>query len=281
LLPGGPWEMAGQVTASASGNIKGDAIVARGEVHIRDGHAKDGAGRVDVDGMEVDLVIDDIWEIKTQPGTLKVKEARSGKLALRDANVEFAFDGADKIRVSRASLQALGGVVTTKPFSYYPNLRELEVTVSAEGIQIADVLALTEDLPAQASGRVDGSLPLRIDDSGVRLGTGWLELKDHSTAEVQLNAQGLLTSGVAKNSPSFSVLNKIESGLLQLRVTELRLDIRPPNSPPGRSAQLRIKGEPTDPTVKAPVSLDLNVNGPIESLINLGLNNKLSLGTNP
>ncbi|WP_438483247.1 intermembrane phospholipid transport protein YdbH family protein [Oleiharenicola lentus] len=281
LLPGGPWEMDGKLTASAQGRVKGSEIKTQGEVHIRDGRAKDGVGRVDASGIEVDLALNDIWEIKTQPGSLRVKEVRSGKLALRDANVEFAFDGAEKISVTKASLQTLGGSVAAEPFRYFPNLRELEVTVSVDGISVEEVMALTEDLPAQASGRVSGSLPLRVDASGVRLGTGWLELKKDAPAEVRFNAKGLLTSGTSKNSPSYSVLNKIESGLLRLRLSELRLDIRPPNSPPGRSAQLRIKGEPVDPSVKAPVSLDLNVNGPIESLLNLGLNTQFGLGTKP
>lgn len=281
LLPGGPWKMAGTVRASANGRVKDGKVESRGEFHLIDGRASDGEGRIDAEGIQVDLVIDDIWEVKTQPGTLRVKEARSGKLALRDADVEFALDTAEKIVVSRATLKALGGTVTTEPFKYFPNLRELEVTVAVDAISVEEVMALTDDLPAQASGRLNGQLPLRIDDTGVRLGTGWLELKAGAPAEVQFNARGLLTSGVGRNSPSYAVLNKIETGLLRLRVTEMRLDIRPPNAPLGRSAQLRIKGEPTDPEVKAPVNLDLNVNGPIESLLNLGLNNQLSLGTKP
>lgn len=281
LLPGGPWEMGGQVTASAHGQIKGKEIATQAVFALREGRAKDAAGRVDATGIQVDLVIDDVWAVKTRPGTLRIQEVRSGKLALFNADVEFALETAEKIVVSRATLQALGGNVTTEPFNYFPNLRELEVTVSVDDISVEQVMALTEDLPATASGRVKGYLPLSIDDTGVRLGTGWLEMKQDTAAEVQLHARGLLTGGVSKNSPSYAVLNKIESGLLRLRMTELRLDIRPPNAPPGRSAQLRIKGEPTDPEVKAPVNLDLNVNGPIESLINLSLKNDLKLGTKP
>jgi hypothetical protein len=117
---------------------------------------------------------------------------------------------------------------------------------------------------------------VRIDDSGIRLGTGWLELKPGVYAELQLQATGLLTGNVAQNNPSYGVLKKVESGLLKLKIDELRLDIRPPNAPPGRSAQLRIYGSPVDPSIKAPVILDLNVNGPLEKLLNLGLDSRLS-----
>ena len=124
-------------------------------------------------------------------------------------------------------------------------------------------------------------LPLRIDAAGLRLGTGWLQLKPGVHAEIQFNTSGLLTRGVSPGNPSYAVLKKVESGLLKLKINELRLDIRPPNAPPGRSAQLHIAGEPVDPDVKAPVVLDLNVNGPLEQLINLGLDSRVSFGSKP
>jgi len=123
---------------------------------------------------------------------------------------------------------------------------------------------------------VSGRFPIRVDDSGLRFGTGWLALTPGVYAELQLEAGGLLTNGVAAGSPSYSILKRIEAGLLKLRISELRLDIRPPAAPPGRSAQLHIAGSPVDPTVKAPVVLDLNVNGPLEKLLNLGMDSRVS-----
>ena len=142
-------------------------------------------------------------------------------------------------------------------------------------------MALTKDLPAKVSGRVDGRLPLRIDDGGLRLGTGWLALKPGVYAQIQFAATGLLTSGLPAKDPRYPVLKKIESGLLQLKVGELRLDIRPPNVPAGRTAQLHVVGEPVDPEVKAPVTLDLNVNGPLERLLNMGMDSRVNFVGKP
>jgi hypothetical protein len=175
----------------------------------------------------------------------------------------------------------LGGLVTAEPFVLVPSEAALDAVLLADGISIEEVMALTEDLPAKASGRVNGRLPVRIDEDGLRFGTGWLALKPGFPAEIAFNTKGLLTGGVAPGSPRHAVLQKIESGLLKLRIGELRLDIRPPNVPAGRSAQLHLKGEPVDPEVKAPVMLDLNVNGPLEKLINMGLDSRLSIGTKP
>lgn len=281
VLPGGTWEMDGKFTADASGRLVGKKLALVGNVHLREGRLANSERHVTAEGIEADLEFTDLAKLMTKPGSLRVRELRPGQLALRDIKAEFTIVNTNQIGVAKASLQTLGGRVSMEPFNYFPSQRDLETVVLVEGISIAEVMGLTQDLPAKATGRVNGRFPIRIDDSGLRLGTGWLQLMPGVHADIQFNTSGLLTSGVSTKNPSYAVLKKIESGLLQLKISELRLDIRPPDAPPGRSAQLHIAGEPVDPTVKAPVILDLNVNGPLEKLINLGLDSRLSFGSKP
>lgn len=281
LLPGGKWELAGKFTGSAEGRLAGKELTTNGTVRLREGRAANPQGTITAEGIEADLEFTDFAEVVTKPGALRIREVRTGQLALRDLAAEVALAGTNKLAVSRLSFQALGGTVATEAFNYFPSLRELETVVLVDGINVEEVMALTRDLPARAKGRVNGRFPIRLDDSGVRLGTGWLQLKPGVYAEIQFNATGLLTGGASPSTPSYAVLKKVESGLLKLKISELRLDIRPPNAPAGRSAQLHLVGEPVDPDVKAPVILDLNVNGPLEKLINLGLDSRLSFGSKP
>ena len=281
LLPGGKWELEGKFSGSAEGRLAGKKLATSGTVRLREGRAVNPERAVLAEGIEADLEFTDFAQVVTKPGTLRIRELRAGQLVLRELEAELALGSADKVSVNRASFQALGGTVAVEPTNYFFSRRELETVVLVEGIDIEQVMALTQSLPARATGRVNGRFPVRIDDGGLRLGTGWLQLKPGVYGEIQFNANGLLTGGASPNSPSYAVLKKVESGLLKLKINELRLDIRPPNAPPGRSAQLHLAGEPVDPDVKAPVVLDLNVNGPLEKLINLGLDSRLSFGSKP
>lgn len=281
LIPGGAWELEGKFAASAEGRLAGKKLTTTGTVRLREGRASNPALAVAAEGIEADLEFTDFAQFTSKPGSLRIREVRTGQLVLQDLDSVLAFAGPNKVAVSQATFRALGGTVAVEAFNYFLSLRELETVVRVEGVDVAQVMALTKDLPAKAVGHVNGRFPIRIDDSGLRLGTGWLELKPGVYAEIQLNANGLLTGGASPGSPSYAVLKKVESGLLKLRITELRLDIRPPNAPPGRSAQLHLVGEPVDPEVKAPVILDLNVNGPLERLINLGLDSRVSFGSKP
>ncbi len=271
----GSWQTEGRITGEAKGRRVGKTLTASGSVHLREGRIRYDAKDLTAEGIEADLEFTDFEKVLTKPGTVNVQEIRVGKFPLREISAKLALAGSEKIAVSALSLKALGGTASTEPFTFFPNRHELDAVVLVEGIRIEEVMGLTKDLPAKASGQVNGHFPLLVDGSGVRLGTGWLELKRGVYAELQLQAEGLLTGNVSQKSSSYAVLKQVESGLLKLKIDELRLDIRPPDAPPGRSAQLRISGSPVDPNVKAPVTLDLNVNGPLEKLLNLGLDSRL------
>lgn len=87
------------------------------------------------------------------------------------------------------------------------------------------------------------------------------------------------TRGMNTGSPAYAVLSKIEGGILELRLDALDFKIHPPGAPEGRSAQLHLSGLPVDQSVKAPVSLDVNVNGPVERLLDLGLDSRMHIGS--
>jgi hypothetical protein len=280
-LPASDWVAQGRLTGTADGRWADGKLQATARAQLRDAQVENTPKGITATGVEADIDITDVAKFATKPATLRVRAVQAGQLQLRDLEFQFHFESPDEVAVAKATLATLGGTVAAEPFRYRFSRGEIDAVVLIEGVRVEEVMALTPALPAQATGRVNGRFPLHLGPDGFLFGTGWLQLKPGAYAEIQFNAAGLLTGGAAPNSPSYAVLKKVESGLLKLKVNELRLDIRPPNVPAGRSAQLHIAGEPVDPQVKAPVVLDLNVNGPLEKLINFGLDSRLSFGSKP
>ena len=278
LLPGGNWKLAGRLGGELTGGYDGRAWSVGGHVRLEAGEFGNEARHFAARGVEADIAFGNFLRLQSKTGTLRARELTSGDFVANDLDVALAFAGRDRIDVSRATLRALGGTLAAEPFSLAPSRDELEATMVADGLDVAAILARAGDVPAQAVGRVGGRLPIRIDQAGLRLGTGWLELKKGVRAEVQLKAVGLLTGGVPRSNPGYNLLTRVESGLLRLQMTELRLDVHPPDAPAGRTAQLHLAGEPIDPGVKMPITLDLKINGPLERVINLGLDRRVSFG---
>ncbi|MDP1580441.1 MAG: YdbH domain-containing protein, partial [Candidatus Didemnitutus sp.] len=278
-LPGGVWQMEGKVSATAAGSYAAEQVSARAQVQLREGRFVHPEGMPVASGVTAEFNFIDAVALISEPGVVRVREIDAGEIKATNFEAEIALAGADELRVSRVTMEAMGGRVAVEPFVLFPQRDDIEATLLVDGLVVEQLLALTKDLPAKATGRVDGRLPVHYNSSGVRLGTGWLELKRGAPAELQFNSYGLLTAGVAPKHPSYATLKKIETGLLRLKLTELRLDIRPPQSPAGRSATLRVAGVPVDPELQAPVHLDLNVNGPIEHLLNLGMDSRIKFAT--
>jgi len=279
VLPLGPWTMEGRLTGGVNGTYAEQKLTVGGKMQLNEGALKNSAGSLMAEGIEADFDFLDLIHLQSNPGTLRIHEFRAGAIAAEDLAAEVAFLSADHLAINRMALKIFGGSMTAEPFKLILGQQELEAVVLADNLDVEKILALANNVPAKGSGRVDGRLPIRIDEHGLRLGTGWLELKKGVHAELQLDEAGLITSGMSPNSTSYVVMKRIENGLLRLKLGVLRLDVRPPDVSRGQSARLHLEGEPVDPSVKAPVILDVNVNGPLEQLLNFGLKDNLSFGT--
>ena len=253
LLPGGPWELAGQLTGRVEGRMLQKKITATGAVQWREGKAASRQRAILGEGIEAHLEFTGLAPISTKPGNLRIRELRTGRLVLRGLESGLALRGANKIAVSHASFQALGGTVAMEPFDYFPALRELETAVRVDGASLVEVMELTRDLPAMVTGRLNGRFPIRVDDRGLRFGPGSLELKPGVPARLEFTA----------------------GNRRKLQLTELHLAIRPPGAPPGCSAQLHLVGVPEDREGIAPIVLDVNVTGPLERYLHLDLESPL------
>jgi len=270
-LPDGPWELAGELTGKAAGSYRGEELSGKGDFQLHDGRVANAGYELVAEGIEADLPSVDLGTMVARKITVRARELTVAKIAAAELAAEFTAATAEQIEVAALSTRTMGGMLRLEPFTYRFADPAVEVVVLAEAIRAEQLMALTDDIPARVSGPLSGRLPVRYEGNQLRLGTGWLGLVVGSSLELQFQTEGLLTAGTSPQSANYAVLKRVEDGLLKLKVTELRLDVRPAGAPESRTAQLRIVGAPVDPQIKAPVTLDLNVNGPIESLLNLGL----------
>ncbi|OHE84703.1 MAG: hypothetical protein A3G75_04970 [Verrucomicrobia bacterium RIFCSPLOWO2_12_FULL_64_8] len=273
------WRLEGRVEATAEGRVSPARSTTSGTLKVQDGALTSATQPDGISGLNADLEFADLAGLATAPAQrLHIAEARFANLTGRDLDVRFQLKGADLVEVSSLTVNTLGGTIAVEPFQFVPSANEFAATLRAEQLSVEELLKLAPDVPAKASGRVDGCVPLSVNRDGVRFGAGWIGLSPGATAEVRFNAQGLLTSGMRPGRPDYAIMSKIEGGILQLRLAELRFDIHPPDAPAERSARLHLAGTPVDPAVKAPVTLDINVNGPVERLLDFGLSSRVSLG---
>lgn len=130
---------------------------------------------------------------------------------------------------------------------------------------------------SEARGRLDGELAATWSAAdGLQLGAGWLGLSEGQGASVRLaSAPGLITGQLGASNPAFGPLQRVELGRTVLDVSLLRASFTPKGDVNGRTASLRLHAEPIDPQLKAPLVIDVNVAGPLDQLIKLGMDGRV------
>jgi hypothetical protein len=264
LLPGGPWTLGGRLTGTAEGHVTGRRFAATARVSLREGRMRAATRDVTANGAEADIEFSDLWKFRTKSGQLRVQELRAGRLSLREVTADFGLWGAQTIAVNGAAFSALGGRAEVDPFKYYLNQREAAVSLRVENLEMSRILELAPGAGVTASGRVSGILPLQIQSTGVRLDAGHLALSAPA-GELEYNAATLLRSGATISDGSLAVLKAAGSKPVRLRLDGMRLDIRQPDIPLGCSARAHVTGQTDD----GPVEFDFNVNGAIESYLDV------------
>jgi hypothetical protein len=272
------FELDGVVTGDAHGRMEKAALTGTATLHLRDGSVRNQEKGVSAEGIVGDLVFPNLPKLVSAPNQiLRVSKAQVGTVSLQEGSVVLQIVSEGVVTVTAASVRAFGGRLSTEPFAVDLAKTDYAVTILADGVEIADVLALFPDSPVKASGEMDGRIPVRFDDTGLHFGQGWAGLKSHQATSVLFNSAGLLTSRISPKNPAYATLQKIETGRARLKVEEFHVDLHPADAPGDRSARLRIVGRPEEPgTDLGALTLEININGPLEDLINWGLKTEIS-----
>ncbi len=272
--------MQGSVRVEGEGTIRDGALAGRARLLVRDGRIEDPVRKLLLTGIAFDLTIEDIAERRSAPRqSLTWMSGHYDAITFGRGHVDFTVSG-EQVQVDEASLEVFGGEVVLAAFAFSTVQREASVVARVIGIDVSHLLPLLPDVLASARGRVDGSVTLHRTKAGVQIGGGSLALRAGETVDLRLApTPGLLSSSLPETVLKYYPgLGKIETGEVPLRAERLEVAFTPGGDAQGRTAVVRIVGGPVDPNLRAPVDLNVNVRGPLESLIKFGTDSRLRFG---
>ncbi|MDD2763316.1 MAG: YdbH domain-containing protein [Opitutaceae bacterium] len=272
------WTVGGKVLASGQGSLTDGRFAGQLNLALHDGVLDNVDRKISLGGIEGEVVLADAVNFVTKPASwMKIRETRVGDVLLRDAAVRFHLKNLHEACIESAEVTAFGGKVSVEPFVFDPAVIDYPITLRCEGIRVEEILALFPTVRAKATGLADGRVPIHYQATGLSLDHGWVALRTAEPGTLHIDQPGLLTGNLSPQNAAYPTLKAIETGMLNLRLIELHAEIYPLNAPANRSVQIRIAGEPLDANIKAPVSFEVNVNGPVEKLINWGVDSRLKL----
>lgn len=254
-------------------------------VVIRDATVRDtSAGwRLDGVGLDARFAIDLAAATirSAAPLTLTVKTITTSRFGARNLTVDGELKDGKTFALRSAQLEIAGGEMSAAPCTVDLTPFAIAVDLTLNRIGLQDVAALVPNALVSAYGRVDGVVHLSWSTaSGFELGQGHLVLRSDAPAEVTLKpAPGLFTARMNEWVVRWILpaLRRAELGQVPIEAKSLDIAFSPIPDAEGRTAVIHLTGSPKGKQ-RIPIEMDTNVHGPLQTFIDLGTKQGVSLG---
>ncbi len=232
--------------------------------------------------------------------SLTFTEANFSGIAARMGHVDFAVTENREIHIKTARVDVLGGTVDLRDESLPLEAilsGDASAAVHLSNLNLKEISALLPDVIAEARGRVSGEIRIGWKPGeGFRLGNGRFQIERPESVEIRFTPQpGFLTAHTPERltllpswtgplqkwfsprNPAYETLRQIEMGLMSLQVETLSAEVHPEGDALGRSATVRISARPAVASAVDRIDFEVNVSGPLDEVIKLGMNQKISI----
>ena len=295
----------GKVTFAGAGTLRQGQVIGQVKVvwqggalrHAEQGWSLEGVAfqgefAIDVAGARLESV---------NPFELTVGTVSTKRFGARNFSMSALLNERRALSVTAARVEVAGGEVTVDPceIPLSPPTVNALLRISRVGLQDIVLLVPTAGL-ADARGRIDGEVRIKWNAAlGVQLGVGRLAISDDEPAIVRMTpSPGLLTARVPQYfdllpawlgpvarwarpvNPAYGNMQNIELGQSDLKVKTLDILLTPDGDEQGRSATVRLVAQPSQPgSAVKEVAFDVNVSGPLNAVLKLGIDRGFTLGT--
>ncbi len=264
--------LSGQLAATARVDwVRGQApqwqaelAVTNGEVRVEDEQGWQ------IDGLATRLSAGGATGRYLPPVTTRFAHATLAGQVLDGGSVRWQWLG-DELLVERAELAWCGGWVQLYAVRIDPRHPDLDFVLYLDRLEAGRLLEVIKLLKGSATGHLYGRMPLRVQRGRVMLSDGFLFALPGERGNLQLSDTRVFDEYLARSGLPSAVRKQISASLRNLDYHVLRFDLSAGGAPEAR-LNIKIEGQSAADRKLPPVSLDMRVNGPLEALLNFGLN---------
>lgn len=266
------WKVRGGVALAGRNRFAANRWELGADIVLRDVALGKRDGTLASDGIKGRIAFDSLTSLATVPDQkLAVHSLKAGGVELGEIETTFSYSQTDGLRVSALEGTGFGGRLSCSAFSLAPPSLDFDTNVSLTGASLEKLLEVFEDVPADAVGSVDGVVPLSWTAGRLGFGTGYLRLSPGEVGRVHFTRDlHLLTRDRRPGSPGYESLRQVEQSIQHLVFNRFQIDFHPKDAD-GQSMRVRLVGAPAGGEFAVPVSIDVNVNAPLEHFLNWGI----------
>lgn len=229
-----------------------------GELYLKDMQLA--IGDTVLTGVSTAMKLESLTPAVMRDQSISVDGVNMG-LPLTEGVAVISLDGQRNLTVHSSEWAVAGGKITTQPFILPLDTKTTRLTLNARGLDLQQLFQIAPLEGLNATGTVDGSLPIYVDkgEFSVREGT----LQTTGTGTIRYNPQNM--PAFLQDTSQKQIVD-LKAALTAFNYESLAMTI---NGEVGKTQQIALRLRGKNPLFYGgkPVNFNLNVEGPIENII--------------
>jgi len=261
-------ELSGRVSAEASLRLSGDRPRVTGRFRMADGTLRGTSFEARGIAADVPLEHDRVLRTTGRP-FVSFASAQAGNIRLDQGMVRFQLLP-DELFIDRVEVACCSGSLNA--YSVHLNLKNPsdDVVVYADRIDMGEALMMAFPIKGRIDGVLYGRIPIGIDRGRVILHPGFLYSLPGQGGKIVLDDSRQMLGLLERAGIRGDVQVPLSKALSDMDLSAIKMDLTPRETGDD-TLGIRLTGKSNFKEWPAPVDLRLNFNGPIEELLNIGL----------
>jgi hypothetical protein len=241
-----------------------------GWLNVSDGRLT--RGDVGVAGIKVNVP----FELGVEPRTVgrpfvSFEAMKAGDIRLDNGRVEFQVSPREFF-IDRMEADFCKGKVYAYSIHLDPQKLDADVTVYADRINLGEMLApMLPFKVAQVEGALFGRFPVAVHDGKIRLNPGYLYSLPGQGGKFRVDDSRDLEPWLAMAGIQPDVNTPLAKALGDMDFSVIRIELEMDENSDDATLRFGLIGKSNSKEWPAPVDLKLNVRGPLEEVLNMGL----------
>jgi hypothetical protein len=243
-----------------------------------------------VEGLRLALVLPELPALRSGPAqTARFTAARVGSFAFADGSFHFQLEPGPALFVEGGEVAWCGGRLHAQSLRIAPAQGEYAMTLFADRLNLAQVLAQFGVREAEGGGTLSGRIPFVVSKGRLTFEDAFLYSAPGEGGRIRIAGLGLLAAGVPRGTPQFAQLDFVDEALRDFQYNWARLRLI--SEEEELLVQMQLDGQPAQPIpfrydgrlgsfarlapgesggIVHPVRLDMNLRLPLEKIMEYG-----------
>lgn len=226
--------------------------------------------RLEIGGLGADVAFEAGLGFRTiERPVVTFTSAHAGNIRLDKGRVEFQVTP-EELFVDRFEVGWCKGNLNAYSVHLDPRNPKADVIVYADRIDLGEALMMVMPFKGKMEGVLYGRFPVGIDGSRVKLSTGYLYSLPGQGGVLRLEDPAQMMSLLGRAGIMGDVQQPLSKALSDMDFSTIRMELEP-KAEGDAVFRIKLDGKSNFKEWPAPVALNLNLHGPLEELLNLGL----------